>query len=123
MAGGQRRAAVERVAARRYWRAEDARVVVEAWKASGEGVARYAGRYGIEPRRLSRWSRALEEVKEAPVRFHAVRLVEREGSRVRRGEGSIEIELNGGAKVRVPEGFAAEDLERVLRVLGAGAPC
>lgn len=110
-----------RVAALRYWRARDAQVVVEAWKRSGEGVRAFAERHGIHPRRLSRWARDVEEATES-VRFHRVRVVQ--GSDVEHHDGApLEIVLDGGLTVRVLPGFAAEDLGRVLEVLGVGAGC
>ena len=39
----------------RYWRAAEARGVVEAWEESGETLAGFARRYGIHRRRLGRW--------------------------------------------------------------------
>lgn len=120
----KQKAAVERVAGQRYWRGSEARVVVDAWRASGEGLAGFARRYGIQPRRVSRWARELEERGE-PVRFHPVQVVG-QGAGVRGEESRIEIELGDGATVRVPAGFAAEDLARVLEVLASettGAAC
>jgi hypothetical protein len=112
---------VARVAALRYWRAAEARVVVEAWKRSGEPLRGFAERNGIRARRLSRWVGQLEP-EEAPVRFHPVRLVE--GRELgERGSAPIEIMLGAGWTVRVAPGFAAEDLERVLMVLEEGAGC
>jgi hypothetical protein len=67
-------AEVVRVAALRYWRSADARVVVDAWRRSGEGLRAFAERYEIHPRRLRRWAREFEEAVE-PVRFHPVRVV------------------------------------------------
>lgn len=121
----KQKAAVERVAGQRYWRGSEARVVVDAWRASGEGLAGFARRYGIQPRRVSRWARELEERGE-PVRFHPVRLVGEAEIGRRSEESRIEIELGDGATVRVPAGFAAEDLARVLEVLASettGAAC
>jgi hypothetical protein len=108
---------VARVAGLRYWRAADARVVIEAWRRSGEGVGAFARRHGLDGRRLSRWAKRLEEGSE-PVRFHAVRVVH--GSEVEaRGAMSLEIVLGERLRVRVASGFVAEDLERVLEVLEA----
>jgi hypothetical protein len=53
------------------------------------------------------------------VRFHAVRLVQRRAE----PEGLIEIELADGHRVRVSRGFEAEDLRRVLQVLGEVCRC
>ena len=114
-------AAVARVAALRYWRAPEARVVVAAWRQSGETLGRFAVRYGIEARRLRRWASRLGPEEQA-VRFHPVRLVEG-GAPGGRGREPLEIVLGAACTVRVAPGFEAEDLERVLRVLGAGAPC
>ena len=71
-----RRADVRRVAERRYWRESEARVLVEAWRSGGETLAGFAGRHGVERRRLARWVGRLEGVGGA-LRFHPVRLVER----------------------------------------------
>lgn len=126
-----RDAELERVARLRYWRAEDAAVVVEAWGRSGEGLRAFARRHGIHPRRLSRWAKELagSEASEEPVKpvtFHPVRLVagkEVEGASSRRGVALVEIVLGWECTVRVAPGFAAEDLARVLEVLGAVAAC
>jgi hypothetical protein len=108
---------VARAAALRYWRSAEARVVVDAWKRSGEGVGAFAQRYGIRPRRLRRWAKRLDEAAE-PVRFHAVRVVHRSEVGAR-GAASLEIVLGEGLRVRVASGFEAQDLERVLDVLEA----
>jgi transposase-like protein len=111
--------AVGRVAALRYWRAADARVAVDAWKRSGKTVAEFARRHGIHPRRLRRWGAELDGRQEA-VRFHPVRLVQRRDDEQRSSE-PIEIVTRDGHRVRVPAGFAADDLERVLMVLAVEA--
>lgn len=117
MAGSGKDAAVARVAARRYWRAADARVVVEAWRRSGEGLGAFAKRYGISRRRLGRWAGQLGVEGGEAVAFHPVRLMGASRPWGEPGE-PIEIVLGGGVRVRVPGGFRAEDLERVLGVLG-----
>jgi hypothetical protein len=48
------------------------------------------------------------------VRFHPVRLV---GGKEGEHREAIEVVLVDGRRVRVPAGFAAADLERVLAVL------
>lgn len=118
---GEKNTAVARVAGLGYWRAPDARVVVEAWRRSRESLSAFARRYRIDPRRVRRWAGQLEEPEE-PVRFHPVRLVRREDHTGKSGE-PIEVVLGQGCSVRVPPGFAAEDLERVLSVLARGVAC
>lgn len=101
----------------RYWREEDARVVVDAWRASGETVAEFSRTHGIASERLARWAARLGD---PAVRFHPVRLTpEPEG----RGAGVIEIELRDGTIVRLPTGFAIEDLRRILSVVALGTAC
>ena len=112
---------VARVASLRYWQAEDARVVVEAWKESGERLTAFARRHDIKPRRLSEWATRLEASSEE-ISFHPVRVVQA-ASEERAQRDPIEIVLGEGCSVRVPAGFAAQDLERVLGVLGAAPGC
>ena len=116
-----RKADVRRVAGRLYWREADARVVVDAWRSSGETLAGFARRQGIERKRLARWVRRLERAAVGPLHFHPVRLVE---SASETGGGApIDIQLAGGQRVRVAHGFETEDLRRVLAVLAEAARC
>lgn len=113
-----RKTDVTEIVERSYWREAEARVVVEAWRTSGEGLVGFARRYGVEPGRVARWAARLGGAA-APMRFHPVRLAERI-----HGDGAaIEIHLVGGRRVRVAPGFQAEDLRRVLAVLDPGTPC
>ena len=107
------------VVGRRYWREAEARVVVEAWRTSGESLAGFARRHGLGAPRIAWWARRVDGRPPAPVRFHPVRLATPDGG----GGAAIEIHLVGGHRVRVPPGFPAADLQRVLAVLDAGTPC
>jgi hypothetical protein len=119
-----RRADVRQVAERPYWREAEARVLVEAWRGTGELLGRFARRHGVEPRRLARWVSRLERGADEGVRFHRVRLLEQQAEPEGIGSGApIEIELAHGRRVCVPRGFEAEDLRRVLVVLGEVAAC
>lgn len=114
-----KRSGVREVAQRPYWGEAEARVVVEAWRSSGETLARFGRRHGVEPRRLARWVSRLERGADEGVRFHPVRLLEGQAEPERSGSGApIEIELGHGRRVCVARGFEAEDLRRVLLVLG-----
>ena len=118
-----RKADVAKVAGRRYWREDAARVVVDAWRSSGEPLSRFASRYGVEAKRIARWAARVGTPKPGPaasVRFHPVRLA---GAGARPGGFTIEIELPRGRRVRVARGFDAADLRGVLAVLEAAAPC
>ena len=118
------RGVVAEIARRGYWRESDARILVEAWRSSGETLARFARRHGVERPRLSRWVVRLEGVAGEALRFHPVRLVDQRREPDSGGHGApIEIQLNGGQRVRVPRGFEAEELRRVLAVLLETAKC
>jgi hypothetical protein len=105
---------------RSYWREDDARRIVEAWRKSDEPASVFAGRLGIDPRRVSRWAARLESRHAETMRFLPVR-VAAEGSDGR--PVWIEIELGHGRRVRVAPGFAADDLRRVVAILEERLPC
>jgi hypothetical protein len=115
------------LAKRPYWRERDARLVVEAWRWSGESQASFARRHGLDPKRLGRWARRLgasagrlrvKAVRQEAIRFHPVRLIGQEsavrGAPYAAAPGGIEIVLPGGQCIRVAGGFDLGDLARVL---------
>jgi len=108
------------VAERSYWGEDDARRIVDAWRKSGEPVSRFAGRLGIDPRRVSRWASRLESGEAERLRFLPVRVAADGGDG---GHASIDIELGHGRRVRVAPGFATDDLRRVLAILDEQRPC
>jgi hypothetical protein len=114
-----RTGSVAEVAGRPYWREREARVIVEAWRTSGESLSAFARRHRVDRRRVGRWAMRVDTSEPAPVRFHPVRVAEPDT-----GDGAaIEIYLVGGARVRVSPGFRTEDLRRVVTVLSPGQPC
>ena len=107
------------VVGRRYWREAEARMVVEAWRASGESLAGFARRHGVGSQRIAWWARRIDGGTPAPVRFHPVRLANLDG-----GSGAaIEIHLVGGHRVRVPPGSRLRICNGSWTVLDAGTPC
>jgi hypothetical protein len=108
--------AIMRIGERQRWREADARVVVGAWRRSGESLSQFAGRYGLRGERISRWVSRIEKPESSGPSFHQVRLVEAQ-DRWDDGGERIEVVLTDGRTVRLPHGFAAEDLHKVLRVL------
>lgn len=112
---------ISEVVERRYWSEGDARVVVSAWRQSGLRVARFAREHGLDHRRISRWAARLGAPGDGAVVFHPVRLVE--AVRGDHKADAIEVVLLDGRRVRLPAGFDAEDLARVLGVLEGGASC
>jgi len=114
------------VARRAYWREADARVMVEAWRASDEPLAGFAQRHGVQRGRLSRWASRLASAAPTPVHFHPVRVAP-SGETIACDEGApIEIEIRAGRHVciiRVRTGFAPDDLRQVLAVVDETPTC
>ncbi len=107
----------------RYWREPDARVWVEAWRQSGQTRSEFARTHGIPVERLSRWARRLRERAAAEsIRFHRVR-VEQSTATHASSDERIELGLGEGRSVRLPRGFDAADLRRLLDVLAGSARC
>ena len=106
---------------KRRWSEAEARLVVSASQASGKSVSSFAREYGLQPSRIWRWLARLKGESKGGMHFHPVRLVEPE--HVDPGPGTIEVVLLNGRRVRVPQGFVAEDLVRVLEVLEGGLSC
>ncbi len=61
----------------RYWRREDAEVVIAAWRASGDTMSGFASMWSLKADRIARWVTRLEDNDEEPsVSFHPVRVIE-----------------------------------------------
>jgi len=112
---GEKDEAISRITERQRWRADDGRVVVEAWLRSGESLSEFAGRHGLRGERISRWASRIQNRERKGSSFHQVRVVEAP-DRCHPDE-KIEVLLPDGRAVRVPHGFVPEELQKVLRVL------
>ena len=110
---------LRKLAGRSYWREDDARRIVDAWRQSGQPVSVFAARLGIDPRRVSRWASRLQPPHADTVHFVPVRVADDHAH----GRVSIEIALGHGRQVRVPPGFAPDDLRRVLAILDERTSC
>jgi hypothetical protein len=95
--------------------------VVEAWERSGEDLTRFAAKQGLARQRIWRWA---EKLGTRPaVSFHPVRMTGASHRTERGAAEAIEVVLVDGRRVRLPEGFAARELERVLEILEGRASC
>jgi len=103
---------------RRRWTADDAQAAFGAQARSGLSLARFAAREGLEVHRLYRWSRRLEDTRDRPTEF-----VEVTAAMAARREVRFEVVLSSGQVVRVPEGFDARELRRLLAALEEVSPC
>ena len=102
----------------RYWHEEDAREVIQAWRRGGDTLTGFCRSHGLSAQRLSRWAVRLES--DDAVQFHPVRLTDGGASAVR---SALEIELPGGVTVRLPAGFALDDLRRILSAFDSAGDC
>ena len=105
---------------RSYWNEAKARGIVAAWQQSGETLAAFARRLGVNRKRLRRWASRLGVREPKAIRFHPVQVRERASGLL---AAAIEIDLGAKCCIRVPRGFGAEDLRRVLAVFNEVTPC
>ena len=105
---------VQRIAKQRVWSEGEGKRIMAAWRRSGESRAAFGRRYGIPVHRLYYWltkagpRRSVTE--RGPVPFHPVRVLP---ERLDAGRTApIEIRV-----IRVPRGFAPEELRAVLAAL------
>lgn len=100
-----------------YWRQADASLVLAAWSKSGLSLSAFAGRHGIEAKRLWRWHERLRE-KATATAFHRVRLVfDRKPEENLGGDGGVELVLRDGRRVVVRPGFDASVLKELVGVV------
>lgn len=108
---------VERIAGRR-WSAEDARAVLAELEGSGLSADEFAARTGLDPKRLYRWRRRLREAE----RSLFVEVTAKPTSAPVRA-GVFVVELGNGRTVRVPVGFDAAELRRLVEALEDPPAC
>ena len=108
----------------KYWRQEDAEIILGAMVHSGRSLSAFARHWGINRDRLRRWNSLL--TKEPPrlpatPAFHPVHVVVEPFS-PHKGDDGLELVLRGGRRVRLQRGFDEQLLERVVR-LAESWPC
>jgi hypothetical protein len=103
---------------------EEWRKRVERWKDSGLTAQQYATELGIKASTLQYWKHKLGKPELAPGRESGrVSQVEALPSLlelepiVTASAATFELELGGGRRLRIPVGFDAPSLERLLEVL------
>jgi transposase len=91
---------------------------IEQWRRSGLSASEFADRVGVKERTLRYWkwllgyeARSGVSPPALPTPFVEVVGVPAETRR------DLELRLPSGVRVRVPSGFLADDLARVLRIL------
>lgn len=125
--------AMESVLAKRPWKADDARVALEAFAESGLSQNAFSKLYGFSPERLSWWRRKFADQSSRTKETQAlvpVRIVEATPSAVepavarprQKVDSGVEVVVGGDRRVRLSRGFDAETLYRAVEVLEV-APC
>jgi hypothetical protein len=116
---------LDTVRQRSYWRDADARVIVDAWRRSGQTRSAFATEHDLDPRRLRRWIARLAGSPKRAVRFHPVRVVPPpvESAPPPAGAPAVEVLLPNGYVVRVSPQIAAGDLHAVLALLRDAPRC
>lgn len=99
---------------------------VARWEASGLSGAAFAARERIDAKRLVWWRWKLRSTPPTPspaaIDFLPVRVLHAQPARPSPA-GPIEIALPNGRVVRVPAGFDATELERVLAIASGQGAC
>src|SRR4051794_1030303 len=93
---------------------------VERWRDSGLSAEQFAAELGINAGTLKFWKYKLgqpaPEKQQRKARLRRLPLVELQSAPVTQDSG-FDLELRGGRRVRVPAGFDADALKRLLSVL------
>jgi hypothetical protein len=121
MVARRRMNGISEILQKRRWREADAQLAIKTARESGMSLLRFAHEYGVQPARIWRWSAKLRNQASRPMLFHPVRVMGPPNGK--HCSGGIEVILIDGRRVRVPEGFAAADLARVLAVLEGAVSC
>lgn len=105
------------VAAAPYWRAEDAAVVVRAWRQSGQTLAGFCRRHGVAPKRVRSWVPRVDEAELGSVSFREVVVVDDASGSPSDLAHVAELVVAEGWRLRVPVGFDEAELGRLLVLL------
>jgi hypothetical protein len=95
---------------------DERRREVEGWRASGEGVGKYAARRGYSETTLRKWIRAEDARPVVAAPLGLVRLVPRSAIEVATKEAELVVEV-GAARVRVRSGFDPALLRGIVLAL------
>jgi len=108
---------LRRLAAKSKWTTADAREVFAAQAGSGLSVAAFTRRLGIGGARLGWWRTRVKLEPPAPA---MLRVHVREEVAAVNGGTVVEVVVGGGRIVRVPRGFDAGELSRIVAALESG---
>jgi transposase len=90
------------------------------WQRSGLSVSAFCRQYGVAEGRFYAWRRLLARRDAEQPAFVPVRLAAEKAPAV---DGTLEVVLASGRRLRVPSGFDAATLRQVLTVLEEEPSC
>jgi transposase-like protein len=90
------------------------RSLIAAQERSGESVAQFAERRGLNPATLYWWRSRLRSRERAQPEFVPIEIVGAERSMPSTNDGVFELKLAGGRRLRVPPRFDADELARLI---------
>lgn len=93
---------------------EDWGELIERWGRSGLTARAFAAEAGVNAHTLTYWKWRLRKDTRSPTLSGFVEVV---ASSSERAAEPLEVVLEGGQRIRVPAGFDAEALRRVLDIL------
>ena len=103
------------------WRPEQAKLVVDAWKTSGESMDAFTEKHGIAFDRLNKWSQRFYRQKTATpaqrLNFLPVKVTEEKPLRSSMPEDSMDIRLPTGLSVSIRPGFDPAALKTLIETL------
>ena len=107
----------------RRWTEMDGKRMLEALRASGLSVGRFAREHGLTPQRVSWWRSRFGQAGTSsgaasnPARLLPVRVVSGSNTAETLSDGAVEIAVRDSVVIRVRRGFDPELLRQVIRSL------
>ncbi len=104
------------------WRRDQAQIVVQAWKASGQTMDEFTEKHGIAFDRLNNWAQRFhsEKTVRSPEKltFMPVRIPDQEEAPRATGRDAMHIALPTGIRVTISPGFNPCALKTLIETLG-----
>lgn len=93
------------------------RSLIAAQEHSGESVAQFAAQRGLNAATLYWWRSQLRRRDQVEPEFVPIEIVDAKRATDRDARAGFELELRGGRRLRVPPGFDADELARLISAI------
>ena len=104
------------------WRPEQAKLIVDAWKASGQSMDAFTEKHGIAFDRLNKWAQRFQRQKRPgftqKLNFLPVKVTEPKPLGTPMPEDSMDIRLPTGLTVSIRPGFDPAAVKTLIETLG-----